>query len=74
MPETKINGWETWGKHVIMELEANSKEHEQIMDDLSTIKVELAMLKIKSGIWGAMAGMIPAAIAIIVMFIKGIGQ
>lgn len=39
-------------------------------DDIATVKVEIALLKQKAGLWGATAGLIPGAIAALVWWIS----
>ena len=53
------NGWDTWSKHVLTELERLHGDTEQIKRLVSEINGEIKLLKYKSGIWGAIAGMIP---------------
>ena len=60
------NSWNEWGKHVLLELEENKRDHREIEKVLRSIKVEIAMLKVKSGIWGFVAGFIPVALAMII--------
>lgn len=39
-------------------------------EDIANLKVEVAMLKVKAGIWGAVMGLITTAIAAIVAYYK----
>lgn len=62
------NGWSEYQKLVLHELETHSKELKEIREDVSSFKTELGILKVKSGIWGLLGGLmaaIPVAIAII---------
>ena len=68
MPEP--NGWEQWSKYVLKELERLNKCYQDIEADLQDIKVEIAMLKVKSGIWGAIAGAIPAIGALVYVLMR----
>jgi len=54
-----VDSWREWRKHVLIELERNHKA----IEDMTK---EIAMLKVKSGAWGAIAGMVPAGIAIVI--------
>ena len=67
----EMNGWSTWGKHVLKELESNETDHKAIMDELNKIRVEIATLKVKSGVWGAVAGLIPAALFLLFLLLRG---
>jgi hypothetical protein len=69
------NGWNEWGKYVLKMLEANQEEHGAMMSDLSEIKKEIAVLKIKAGVWGAVAGIIagatPLLLVLLTLLIRG---
>ena len=64
MENPKPNGWHEWSKHVLLELERLGKEQNETDDAMTSIKVEIAMLKVKSGVWGAIGGLIPVLIYI----------
>lgn len=59
------NGWNEWSKHVLAELERLNGCYDTISDSVNKIHVEIAMLKVKSGIWGAIGGFIPVCILLI---------
>lgn len=56
MAENNTNDWKEWRRHILLELERQGKSIEDIKVDLSKIKTDLAMLKVKAGSWGAIAG------------------
>ena len=62
------NGWGEWGKHVLKEIErlddCDTERHKAIQNN----QVEIAMLKVKSGVWGFLAGLIPV-IGLLIYFI-----
>jgi hypothetical protein len=71
--------WQQWSKFVLAEMK---RLHEQIEsldrkidglkdEQISQLKVEIAMLKVKSGVWGLIGGLIPVAVILIVEFTKG---
>lgn len=37
-------------------------------DDIANVKVEIALLKQKAGLWGAIAGLVPGALAALVWY------
>jgi len=39
-------------------------------DDITAVKVEIALLKQKAGLWGAIAGLIPGALAALVWYLS----
>lgn len=64
------NGWNEYQKLVLNELERHNKLIESIRYDLSDIKTEIAMLKVKSGLWGMVGAAIPVGIAIAMKLIN----
>jgi hypothetical protein len=38
-------------------------------DDIANVKVEIALLKQKAGIWGAIAGLVPSALAALIWWL-----
>jgi len=69
MPESP-NGWNEWSKYVLKELERLNGCYEQIDKKVDKIEQEIAMLKVKSGVWGLVGGLIPVVIALIFIFLK----
>jgi len=68
------NGWRENKKYVTKELERIDdtlnylrETLTQMREDLSSLKTEL---RIKSGIWGLVGGMLPTAITIIILVIR----
>jgi len=70
MNDNHNDTWEEWSKYILNELVSLNKRTDDINKQLTQIHVELATLKVKSGIWGAIAGFIPAVIASIYFLIK----
>lgn len=66
------NGWEEWGKHVLLELEQNDKAHEKMTEQLQQIQVDIAKLKVKSGFWGALGGAVIALPMILVTWFNAV--
>ena len=75
------NGWNKWAVYVIKELERLGDGQEDLNKDIGQIRTDIAQirtnletlkteLRIKSGIWGAIGGSIPVAIAIGVWIIQ----
>jgi hypothetical protein len=55
---------------VLKELENLGRVQEDIRKDITLIREEIASLKVKSGVWGLVGGMIPVAIAIIYSLVQ----
>ena len=62
------NDWLVWSKYVLMELEKNTVEHNKIVEKLDIITAELITLKVKAGIWGAIAGSVPVIIGLAIAY------
>jgi hypothetical protein len=66
------NGWNSYQKLVLNRLDDHSKALEDLnkevqsirVTDIPSLQVEIAMLKIKAGAWGAVAGGIPGILAV----------
>jgi len=78
--EVKYNGWNEWAKYVLKSIER--LEHNittledkadinklEVLKEIADIKREIAMLKTKSAMWGAIAASIPVIIGIIITLI-----
>ena len=63
-PSTDGNGWNEWSRHVLAELERLNGCYEGLRVSVEKIHVEIAMLKVKSGAWGALGGAIPVIIGL----------
>ena len=68
--EEKANGWHEWGKHVLKELDRLNECYEGAIKTAQENKVEIAMLKVKSGAWGFLAGLLPAIGVLIYYIVK----
>jgi len=64
------NGWNEYSRLVLAELERHNKLLEEYNKKLNVIQVEIAMLKVKAGIWGALGGVLAAAFAILSRFLS----
>lgn len=59
------NSWPHWQKLVLDRLDEHRVYHREHSERLRHIELEIARLKIKAGIWGGLAGMMPALTMII---------
>jgi len=64
------NSWTQWSKYVLKELERNNSDHESISDKLDKIAVEIATLKVKSGLWGTIGGLVSVAVFLLINHLK----
>ena len=65
----QVNGWNEWSNFVLEALKENRADHERILekmdsarDEIKGIDKELAVMRVKAGMWGALAGAIPGLI------------
>ena len=65
---TETNGWNQYQKLVIDKLGEHDDKFTSIESKLMKIQVDLATLKVKAGVWGGLAGMIPVVIAIVMFY------
>ena len=70
---SELSGWSAYEKLVMSELADLKAEVATIHDEVTLVRIDLAMLKVKSGIWGAAAGFIPAAVTALVVVLTGSG-
>lgn len=79
MPDN--DGWNQYAKHVLAELQrlsSSSQTHAEVLNEtklefikeIQAIRIEIAMLKIKAGIWGLVAGAIPPIVIILIWTIR----
>ena len=75
------NDWSQWGraavlemvanmKHILSELERQNKKIEALSEKINLVHTDITMLKVKSGMWGAAAGAIPAIVVLIWWLVK----
>lgn len=60
------NSWNIWKELILSDLKELKVDQKTMLVDIVTIKTEMATLKVKSGIWGALAGLIP-----VILFLMG---
>ena len=63
------NSWNEWSKYVLKTLEDMDIRLKEIDNKMNDIHIDIAKLKVKSGIWGAIGGIIPILISILIYFI-----
>ena len=54
------NDWNHYQKLVLSKLDDHQIEIRYIREDTARLRVDVSALKIRAGIWGALAGAIPA--------------
>ncbi len=64
------NGFEKWGRYILLELERQAKCIEDNRKDIHKNAINVAVLQVKSGIWGFLAGLIPGIGALLWFLLK----
>lgn len=62
------NGWPEYQKMVLRQLEQLDDDIKSLESQVIRLRIDVAQLKVKAGMWGAVAGMVPALITAIVAF------
>jgi len=55
------SNWGDWKEHVLRELKRLDDNNEKVLKKLDRLHVDIITLKVKSGMWGAGAGMLVGA-------------
>lgn len=58
--ERPENGWREYQRLVLFQLQGHTERLERIDQSVESLRLEIAMLKLKSGLWGAAAGALAA--------------
>jgi hypothetical protein len=61
--------WQSWRRYVLKALEdirEEQRKHGKLLEDL---KLELAVLKVKAGFWGSLAGVATATIVLVIDYV-----
>ena len=57
-------------KYVLEELKQIKIKLDKVDDSVDYVKIKLAALRAKSGLWGLLGGAIPVTIALLIYFLK----
>lgn len=60
------NGWFEWKNVVMRELDRLDKAKTELRCEVQEIKVMLATLQVKSGMWGGIGALIPIVVAFLI--------
>ena len=64
-----IDGWSKYEKMVIDKLDEHNNKFNEIESKLTQIQVDIATLKVKAGIWGGIAGLVPVVLGLVLFFV-----
>ncbi|HSE44959.1 MAG TPA: hypothetical protein VLA89_06490 [Gemmatimonadales bacterium] len=63
-----MDGWSAYEKMVLDKLDGLEHGLEELRGEVVAVRIDVATLKVKAGIWGAVAGMVPAFITAVIAF------
>jgi len=69
-PPVDSNDWPKWSMYVLEELKRQNTCVEHIKKTQNEHSVDLAMLKVRAGIWGLLGGAVPAALMLVYWMLK----
>lgn len=67
------SGWSAYEKLVLSEIEDLKVELHNIDEKVTLARIDIAQLKIKAGMWGAVAGLIPGVVVVMATLVAGGG-
>lgn len=66
----KMSEWRDYQQLVISELERLNSNFEKLADKLQDQGTELAVMKVKSSLWGSLGGIFTIAVALLIDWMK----
>lgn len=72
LPMSEEHSWDEYRRLVVQHMSSTDSKLDGISARLSSIESELSALKVKSGIWGAVAGIITTLGALLIAVFAGI--
>lgn len=70
---TDPQGWGAYERLVLAKLDELAEDVREIQAEQGRQRVDIAMLKVKSGVWGAAAGLIPFGLYVAYALLAGGG-
>jgi len=58
------NNWNEWKKFILKELERLNSNYEGLNRKIEKLLIDTSTLKVKAGVWGFLAGLIPVVITL----------
>lgn len=66
-----MNGWSRYEKLVLEKLDTLERNVGALHEAQVLLRIDVARLKVKSGLWGGIAGFIPAVIGVTLVILTG---
>ena len=61
--------WDQYQKLVIDKLNEHDSKFMVLENKLTRIQIDIATLKVKAGVWGGIAGLVPVVLGIVLFFV-----
>ena len=63
------NSWSKYEKMLIDKLDDHDDKFGLIENKLTQIQVDIATLKVKAGVWGGIAGLVPVVLGLVLFYV-----
>tara|TARA_R110002060_G_scaffold24732_3_gene33652 strand:+ start:30 stop:260 length:231 start_codon:yes stop_codon:yes gene_type:complete len=63
------NSWSKYEKMVLEKLDDHNTKFGLIESKLTQIQVDIATLKVKAGVWGGIAGLVPVVLGLVLFYV-----
>ena len=63
------DGWDQWAVYVIKKLERLDEHYEALRKEVGKIHTEIATLKVKAGLWGAIGAAVPVLLMLAIQLL-----
>ena len=70
MASVDNEGWNAYQKLVMEKLDEHDTRFGNVEEKLTQIQVDIATLKVKAGVWGGIAGLVPVVLGMVLFFIS----
>lgn len=64
-------GWSAYEKLVMTQLAQLENDMQAVDEKITLLRIDVAQLKVKAGIWGAVAGLIPGVVMVLATLVAG---
>ena len=63
--------WSEYQRLVMSKLESLDEGQKETRSEVGKLRTQMEVLKVKAGLWGALAGTVPAVIAVLIQLLTG---